>query len=104
MAPEIIDNNGLASSVRSACDIWSLGCTVIELLTMKPPYFDLNPYTAMFKIVSNSIPLPESCSDDLKDFFSKCFEKDPFKRIDAKGLLEHRWIKKYDKNFFQRII
>ena len=42
MAPEVIENSGQISSNRSACDIWSLGCTVIELLTGKPPYFELN--------------------------------------------------------------
>ena len=43
MAPEIIE----MSQVKSACDIWSLGCTVIELLTGKPPYYDFNCYAAM---------------------------------------------------------
>jgi serine/threonine protein kinase len=45
-------------------------------------------------------PFPESLTPELKDFLSKCFEKDPFRRIDAKGLLEHQWLKKYDKNIF----
>jgi serine/threonine protein kinase len=35
----------------SACDVWSLGCTVIELLTGRPPYFDLAPVAALFRIV-----------------------------------------------------
>lgn len=34
-------------------------------------------------------PLPETISEELKSFLNKCFERDPFKRIDAKGLLEH---------------
>lgn len=48
MAPEVIRGE---TEVTSACDIWSLGCTAIELLTGKPPYFELNPFTAMTKIV-----------------------------------------------------
>lgn len=39
MAPEVIEPSG---QVTSACDIWSLGCTIIELMTGKPPYYDLN--------------------------------------------------------------
>jgi serine/threonine protein kinase len=42
-------------------------------------------------------PLPDSMSDELKDFLNKCFEKDPYKRADAKVLLEHPWLRKTDK-------
>lgn len=38
MAPEIIELKG--ASVKS--DIWSLACTVIELLTGRPPYADIS--------------------------------------------------------------
>ena len=37
MAPEVIELKG--ASTKS--DIWSLGCTVVELLTGKPPYADV---------------------------------------------------------------
>ena len=36
MAPEIITSE---SDPTTKCDIWSLGCTIIELLTGNPPYF-----------------------------------------------------------------
>lgn len=39
------------SGVCAASDIWSVGCTVIELLTCVPPYFDLQPMPALFRIV-----------------------------------------------------
>jgi hypothetical protein len=41
----------------------------------------------MIKIVQEAIPLPDTISDELRDFLTKCFEKDSFKRIDAKSLL-----------------
>lgn len=39
------------SGVSAASDIWSVGCTVIELLTCIPPYYDLQPMPALFRIV-----------------------------------------------------
>ena len=36
-APEVIELKGISTK----CDIWSLGCTVIELLTGRPPYADI---------------------------------------------------------------
>lgn len=71
MAPEVIQES---SEVTAACDIWSLGCTVIELLTGKPPYFDLNQFTAMTKIVyEDRPPLPKDISEEMTDFLVRCF-------------------------------
>jgi len=39
------------AGVCAASDIWSVGCTVIELLTCVPPYYDLQPMPALFRIV-----------------------------------------------------
>ena len=41
----------------------SVGCTVIELLTGKPPYFDLQQMPALFRIVQDEHPpLPDHIS------------------------------------------
>ncbi|CAG8433203.1 515_t:CDS:10 [Ambispora gerdemannii] len=91
MAPEVIELKGASTS----SDIWSLGCTIIELLTGKPPYADLLPMTALFHIVEDDCPpLPENISDDLRDFLMLCFRKEPAKRPSARDLFQHRWIKK----------
>jgi len=37
--------------VTPAADIWSVGCLAVELLTGQPPYFDLQPMSALFRIV-----------------------------------------------------
>jgi serine/threonine protein kinase len=59
MAPEIIQMN----RPTPACDIWSLGCTVIELLTGSPPYFELPPLAALYKVVKEDHPpLPDFIS------------------------------------------
>jgi serine/threonine protein kinase len=90
MAPEIVEQTGRCST---SCDIWSLGCTVIELLTTKPPYYDLEPMSALYRIVQDDYPpLPPNLSNELKDFLIKCFQKEPFFRKSAQDLLEHPWL------------
>jgi serine/threonine protein kinase len=59
MAPEVIELSG----ATTASDIWSLGCTAIELLDGKPPYHKLQPMPALFRIVNDDHPpLPEGAS------------------------------------------
>ncbi|XP_057773611.1 MAP3K epsilon protein kinase 1-like isoform X1 [Salvia miltiorrhiza] len=90
MAPEVIEMSG----VCAASDIWSVGCTVIELLTCVPPYFDLQPMPALFRIVQDEHPpIPDSLSPAITDFLRQCFKKDAGQRPDAKTLLSHHWIK-----------
>lgn len=89
MAPEIITLTGSST----ASDIWSLGCTVIELLTGFPPYHEFADVTALFRIVSDECPpLPPNLSADLEDFLRSCFNKDMHTRASADELLAHRWL------------
>uniref|UniRef100_A0A5B7A969 non-specific serine/threonine protein kinase n=1 Tax=Davidia involucrata TaxID=16924 RepID=A0A5B7A969_DAVIN len=89
MAPEVIEMSG----VCAASDIWSVGCTVIELLTCVPPYYDLQPMPALFRIVQDEHPpIPDSLSPAITDFLRQCFKKDARQRPDAKTLLSHPWI------------
>lgn len=89
MAPEVIELAG----ATTASDIWSLGCTVIELLDGKPPYHHLQPMPALFRIVNDDHPpLPDGASPAVKDFLMQCFQKDPNLRVSAKKLLKHPWI------------
>ncbi|XP_022877180.1 MAP3K epsilon protein kinase 1-like [Olea europaea var. sylvestris] len=81
------------SGVCAASDIWSVGCTVIELLTCVPPYYDLQPMPALFRIVQDEHPpIPDSLSPAITDFLRQCFKKDARHRPDAKTLLSHPWI------------
>lgn len=89
MAPEVIELNG----ATTASDIWSVGCTVIELLTGNPPYHRLDPMQALFAIVNNDHPpIPEGISPVVKDFLIQCFQKDQNLRVTAKKLLKHPWL------------
>ncbi|KAL9068867.1 MAG: hypothetical protein Q9157_006371 [Trypethelium eluteriae] len=89
MAPEVIELSG----ATTASDIWSLGCTVIELLEGKPPYHQLQPMPALFRIVNDDHPpLPDGASPAVRDFLMQCFQKDPNLRVSARKLLKHPWI------------
>ncbi|KAL8098309.1 hypothetical protein AgCh_031178 [Apium graveolens] len=44
--PKVIE----MSEVCVAFDIWSVGCTLSELLACSPPYYDLQPMPALFRI------------------------------------------------------
>lgn len=89
MAPEVIELTGAST----ASDIWSVGCTVIELLDGKPPYHTLQPMPALFRIVNDDHPpLPQGASPGVLDFLMQCFQKDPNLRVSARKLLKHPWI------------
>ncbi|KAI9019243.1 kinase-like domain-containing protein [Phycomyces nitens] len=94
MAPEVIELKGASTKA----DIWSLGCTLVELVTGKPPYSDLIAMSAMFRIVEDEYPpLPENVSMEMQDFLVCCFQKDPKDRPTASQLKEHVWIKNNHK-------
>ncbi|KAG0008499.1 hypothetical protein BGZ80_003367 [Entomortierella chlamydospora] len=96
MAPEVIELKGASP----ASDIWSLGCTIIEMLTGRPPYAELLAMTTLFRIVEDERPpLPNDLSMDLLDFLCQCFQKDPALRPSARELGRHIWIK---RNFASR--
>ncbi|KAI0293257.1 kinase-like domain-containing protein [Russula brevipes] len=90
-APEIIEQTG--SSTKS--DIWSLGCTVIELLTGQPPYGDIpNIQLVRFRIaVDDYPPIPEDFSRPLISFLEECFQRVPAHRPSVEELFEHEWLK-----------
>ena len=59
MAPEVITMSGASSN----SDIWSLGCTIIELITGNPPYIELAPMQALFAMVRDmGPPIPDGIS------------------------------------------
>lgn len=70
-----------------------MGCVVIELLEGHPPYHNLDPMPALFRIVQDDCPpIPEGASAIVKDFLYHCFQKDYNLRISAKKLLRHPWM------------
>ena len=89
MAPEVIKERPKAQGWRKA-DVWSVGCTVIEMSTGKPPWSQYsNAVTAMYHIacVEELPDLPKELSEDGHDFLVLCFQRDPKKRPECSSLL-----------------
>ncbi|KAK9059645.1 hypothetical protein SSX86_020349 [Deinandra increscens subsp. villosa] len=92
MAPEIIKNS---NGSNLAVDIWSLGCTVLEMATTKPPWSQYEGVAALFKIGnSKELPvIPDNLSDEGKDFVRQCLQRNPLHRPTATQLLDHPFVK-----------
>jgi mitogen-activated protein kinase kinase kinase 1 len=90
MAPEVLRGDNYGRS----CDIWSLGCLIIEMATGKPPWgaSDVSNHLALiFRIACAHEPpnVPETLSPALKDLTLRCLELDPNLRPSARELLLH---------------
>ncbi|XP_061364474.1 mitogen-activated protein kinase kinase kinase YODA-like [Gastrolobium bilobum] len=92
MAPEVIKNS---NGCNLAVDIWSLGCTVLEMATTEPPWYQYEGVAAMFKIGnSKELPqIPDHLSNEGKDFVRKCLQRNPHDRPSASELLDHPFVK-----------
>ncbi|KAH9685969.1 protein kinase domain-containing protein [Citrus sinensis] len=93
MAPEVVNLKNRGYGLTA--DIWSLGCTVLEMLTRQPPYSHLEGMQALFRIGKGEPPLvPNSLSRDARDFILKCLQVNPNDRPTAAQLMEHPFVKR----------
>ncbi|DBA02666.1 TPA: hypothetical protein N0F65_010491 [Lagenidium giganteum] len=101
MAPEVIREQQTSSDGWFKADIWSLGCTVLEMLTGHAPWQQYsNPLTAMYQIVcSNATPtIPDSAPEDTTTFLKWCLQRNPDDRPSTDQLLDHEFAKKKTTN------
>ncbi|RXN00126.1 Mitogen-activated protein kinase kinase kinase 2 [Acipenser ruthenus] len=89
MSPEVISGEGYG---RKA-DIWSVGCTVVEMLTQRPPWAEFEAMAAIFKIATQPTnpQLPPHVSDHCRDFLKHIFVEAKL-RPSAEDLLRHTFV------------
>lgn len=85
MAPEVINGE----SYGRKADVWSLGCTVVEMLTQKPPWAHLETMAAIYKIATEEQPIPSNISKQTLDFLKLTFRRVPAERPTAADLINH---------------
>eukprot|EP00759_Apiculatamorpha_spiralis_P014613 PhF_6_TR21186/c0_g1_i1/m.30551 len=92
MAPEVLRGEPFGI----AADIWSFGCSVLEMLTGTVPWKNIgDTVTAMGYVAGLSksnnatIELPDTLSDSAKTFLLECLQPDPADRLSARDLLGH---------------
>ncbi|NXM93737.1 M3K19 kinase, partial [Sylvia borin] len=92
MAPEVINESGYGRK----SDIWSVGCTVFEMATGKPPLASMGRAAAMFYIGARGglMPaLPRRFSSAAAEFVHACLTRDQHERPSALQLLDHPFVK-----------
>ncbi|XP_076956602.1 mitogen-activated protein kinase kinase kinase 18-like [Bidens hawaiensis] len=86
MAPEVV--RGEYQGPES--DVWSLGCTVIEMITGQPAWPDRGVDSLCQIGYSDELPnFPAHISEELRDFLSKCLRRNRLERWSCDQLLQH---------------
>ncbi|XP_043192717.1 mitogen-activated protein kinase kinase kinase 1-like isoform X2 [Amphibalanus amphitrite] len=90
MAPEVLRGQHYGRS----CDVWSVGCCVIEMATGRPPWDAhtcSNHFALLFMIANSPKPpeVPARLPDDLRELVSDCHRMDGEKRPATRALLDY---------------
>ena len=92
MAPEVIQMKD--GSYGTKVDIWSLGCTIVEMHGLLPWDVGGEPWQVMYHITNTdkSPVIPKDISPQLESFLQLCFMRDANKRPSASALLTRSYI------------
>lgn len=84
LSPEICENK----PYNNKSDVWSLGCVLYELTTLKHAFEAKNIKNLVFKILRASLPqIPDMYSQDLKQLMAQIFVRNPQERPSVNAIL-----------------
>lgn len=94
MAPEVITR---AEGHSCQADIWSFGCTVLEMATAEKPWGDgafENMMVALQRIALSSLSptLPEHAPEECRGLIAACTQRSQTLRPDTAALLQHGFL------------
>eukprot|EP01062_Namystynia_karyoxenos_P012417 TRINITY_DN1445_c0_g1_i1.p1 TRINITY_DN1445_c0_g1~~TRINITY_DN1445_c0_g1_i1.p1 ORF type:complete len:1016 (+),score=198.55 TRINITY_DN1445_c0_g1_i1:118-3048(+) len=98
MAPEVImanpDDKDAFYGMKA--DVWSVGCTLVEMITGKPPWAGQyeNMWSAIFHIAQSKDPppTPDDIPAGAKSLLRKAFRRNHRERPSAADLLKEPWL------------
>ena len=95
MAPEVVEGH----SYGVKADMWSIGVLIYIMMSGYLPFNGKTTELVFEKIKSGKFSFEHaefnSVSDEGKDLIRKLLQVDQKKRLSAKELLAHDWIKKF---------
>lgn len=103
LSPERVQSSRTNYGIKS--DVWSLGVTLVELSRGVNPYADCDgDLVAADRICNQASPtLPESFSEEARDFVSRCLRKEENRRPNYQQLMQMSFFRKYE-NFDREVV
>ncbi|MCO5550783.1 hypothetical protein L7F22_004274 [Adiantum nelumboides] len=90
MAPEVVEGRGAGP----ASDVWSLGCTVVEMMQGVGPW-GIGEEALLQQALAEPPHIPSHVSEVCKDFLRRCLVRDPSHRATLQELLQHPFLVHY---------
>jgi len=79
VSPEVLTKQ----APTTACDLWSLGVIIYQMLTGKTPFKGKTTFFTFSNIVNGEFSFPPTFTEDASDLITRLLVLDPSKRLGA---------------------